>query len=216
MTYIFHDYTAKLDYRKILQKYFSNKGHRLVFPKKKFIECTYRKLDVVYLIVRGKIKQYFLDNDGTERTILVLSKGDMFGEITLIQGDSDRVISETLEETEVIRIAKKDFFDTLDNKEVYNALLEMITTKFRIIMAQLYDNTYCSARTRLINLLTRLSRQYGIKEANTIKIDIKLTHEEIANMIGSSRSTVTRLLNDLSKNNYIQLKNKYIYLNLKS
>ena len=63
-----------------------------------------------------------------------------------------------------------------------------------------------------MNLLMRLSRQYGVKENDTIRIDIRLTHEEIANMIGTTRSTASKIIKELTKANVIYTKNKFIYV----
>lgn len=213
MEYLFQNYIRKSSYRNTVLKHFCNTGSKLVFGKNEMIECQYRKLDGVYLITKGKVKQYFISSDGVERTILLLAKGDIFGEITLFQGDFDMVMTEALEKTEVRKISKEDFFNVLNNhNELFYALFEMITTKFRILMAQIYDNTYYPARDRLINLLMRLSRQYGVKENDTIRIDIRLTHEEIANMIGTTRSTVSKIVKELTRANVIYTKNKFIYL----
>jgi CRP/FNR family cyclic AMP-dependent transcriptional regulator len=213
LEYIFDKYMRKSDYRQTLLSRFGRAGCRIHYKKKELIECKHRPLNEVYLITKGKVKQYYVSKDGIERTILILTEGDMFGEITVYQGDFDMVITEALEETEVNRISKESFFRILDRDiELYNALLQMVTTKFRILMAQIYDNTFFSTKDRLINLLTRLSRQYGIKKEHGIKIDIKLTHQEIAYMIGTTRSTVTKALKKFASEGMICQKNKHIFL----
>jgi len=93
---------------------------------------------------------------------------------------------------------------------------EMVTTKFRILMAQIYDSTFFPINNRLISLLIRLSRQYGMKNNDgSIKINVKLTHQEIANMIGTTRSSVTKTLKSLADNDLIYQQNKYIFLTRK-
>ncbi len=157
MEYVFEEYIRKSDYQEILLSYFSKVGCKQVFEKKELLECTHRPLNEVYLITSGKVKQYYIKYDGTERTILLLSEGDMFGEITLYQEDFDKVITEALEKTEVRRINKNLLFDILNNNpQLYDAILEMVTTKFRILMAQNYDSTFFPINNRLISLLIRL------------------------------------------------------------
>ena len=80
-------------------------------------------------------------------------------------------------------------------------------------MAQIYDNTFFPTNNRLINLLIRLSRQYGIElDDGSMKINVRLTHQEIANMIGTTRSTVSKTLKTLTDSSLIYQQNKYIYL----
>src|SRR5699024_9267572 len=111
MDYILNHYQANYNYRDELLKSFSNTGEKFNFPENSFIEFEYKKLDYIYLILNGQIKQYFIDYEGQEKTILILSKGDIFGEITMIQEDYDLVITETIKHTTVTRINKNTFYE---------------------------------------------------------------------------------------------------------
>lgn len=211
--YILNDYKANYKYRKQLLKSFGNKGTKFSFPENSFIEFEYKKLDYIYLILNGRIKQYFIDYEGQEKTILILSKGDIFGEITMFQEDYDLVITETIEPTIVTKINKDTFYKVLnENPILYNELLLMITTKFRILMAQIHDTVFLNVKEKLYFLLKRLSIQQGIKTNMGARINMKLTHQELANMIGASRSTVTKILNELEKEKKIKRSGKYIYI----
>lgn len=201
----------KYDYRELILKNFIQKGQIIHFERKKIIEPGYKMIDCVYLILKGRVRQYFLDSCGYEKTILILSTGDMFGEITLFQEDFDRVLTETMEGTVVARISEKEFFSTLENyPRLYDPILKMVTTKFRILMDQIYDASYYSTRDKLINLLKRLAMQNGEKVEYGIKINIKLTHYDIAIMIGTTRETITKLLPSLKRDKIIDIKDKYI------
>jgi len=168
-------------------------------------------LDYLYLILDGKVIQYFLDVEGRERIILILSAGDLFGEITMIQGDYDQVITKAYTFVKVCKINKSDLMRYLEeNPKLYDSILLMVTTKFRILMSQLYDNAYFDVKQRLYRLLKRLSVQHKVRVKGGNKIDLKLTHEELASMIGSTRSTVTRLLKELEEEGAITRKGKYI------
>jgi len=213
MDYILNHYQANYNYRDELLKSFSNTGEKFNFPENSFIEFEYKKLDYIYLILNGQIKQYFIDYEGQEKTILILSKGDIFGEITMIQEDYDLVITETIKHTTVTRINKNTFYEILtQNPILYSELLLMITTKFRILMAQVHDTVFLNTKEKLYFLLKRLSIQQGTKTNKGVKINMKLTHQELANMIGSSRSTVTRILKELENEEKIQRKGKYLYI----
>lgn len=137
----------------------------------------------------------------------------MFGEITMIQEDYDLVITETIKPTTLTKISKDIFYEMLaKNPKLYNELLLMITTKFRILMAQIYDTTFFDVKRKLYFLLRRLPIQQGNPTDNGVKINMKLTHQELANMIGSSRSTVTRILNGLEAKKKIMRKGNYLYI----
>lgn len=198
------DYQINYDYKDILLKDLKNIGNIVEFKANSLIEFEHKKLDYIYLINNGIVKQYFINIDGAQKTLLILSAGDIFGEITMIQGDYDQVITKAISNTQLYKIYKDEFYNYLkENPHVYNSILLMITTKFRILMSQIHDKTYRDTKGRLYHLLKRLSMQHGsICEYGT-KIDLIFTHKELADMINSSRSTVTRLINELEKENKI-------------
>lgn len=195
---IYNKYRINYDYRDVLLQYFKDIGNIIEFEADSLIEFEYKKLDYIYLIKNGIVKQSFIDINGVEKTLLVLSTGDTFGEITMIQKDYDQVITKTFSSATVSKISKNKFYDCLHNNlDLYNNILLMITTKFRIIMSQIHDESYLDTEGRLYNLLKRLSIQHGSKYQYGTKIDLSFTHEELANMINSTRSTVTKLINKL-------------------
>jgi len=205
------EYTINYSYRKTILEHLKDIGVEMVFEKGSLIEFEFKKLDYLYLILDGKVIQYFLDVEGRERIILILSAGDLFGEITMIQGDYDQVITKAYTFVKVCKINKSDLMRYLEeNPKLYDSILLMVTTKFRILMSQLYDNAYFDVKQRLYRLLKRLSVQHKVRVKGGNKIDLKLTHEELASMIGSTRSTVTRLLKELEEEGAITRKGKYI------
>jgi CRP/FNR family transcriptional regulator len=208
-----NEYSINYDYRDVLLKHFKDKGKTIYFDKDTLIEFEYKRLDYIYIILDGIVKQFFLDPDGTEKIILILSNGDMFGEITMIQKDYDRVITKTYSPTKVCKIDRSVFYNYLkENPFVYDSITLMITTKFRILMSQIYDNTYLGIKERLFFLLKRLSIQHGSLKQIGYEINLNLTHEELANMIGSTRSTVTRLMNTLESEGKIIRNGKKIII----
>lgn len=94
----------------------------------------------------------------------------------------------------------------------------MISNKLRFLMAQIQDSSFCNAEDRLKNLLIRLALQNGEKVSNGIRINHSFTHEELAGMISSTRSTVTRKIKSLEEKGIIEIReniiikdNEYVY-----
>ncbi len=77
-------------YRPVLLKAFSQSGAKFTLPKGALISCDEGTNNYVYLICSGCISHSFVDENGTIRILLLLSTGDVFGEITLLQEDEDR------------------------------------------------------------------------------------------------------------------------------
>lgn len=205
------EYAIDYSYREIILNNLKDIGTEMFFHKGDFIEFQFKKMDYVYLILDGKVIEYFLDPQGKERIILILSSGDLFGEISMIQEDYDQVVTRAYTDTKVCKINKSDLMSYLEkNPSLYNSILLMVTSKFRILMSQLYDTTYFDAKDRLYRLLKRLSFQHGVKVKEGRKIHLRLIHEDLGSMIGSSRSTVTRLLKELENEGAIIRKGKTI------
>ena len=99
--------------------------------------------------------------------------------------------------------------------EYYKHLIKSLNRKIRIILYQMKDLSFQNVEKRLANLLIRLSNQHGKKSENKfVEIEMELTHQELANMIASTRASVTRALNKFQKENLIKVDaKKYIILN---
>lgn len=167
----------------------------------------------MFIILDGKVKQYLLNHDGQERTIFLLSKGDIFGEIAMAQQSYDFVITKVLEPTLISKVNKKTFFRVVkQDPEILNPLLQMLTSKVKTLIEQIHDASFYSCDDKLFSLLTSLSIKYGEKTSNGTKINIKLTHQELVNMICCTRSTVTRSLKKLENEGKICRDEKYIFV----
>ncbi len=203
----------KYKYKQILLKNFINLGDIEQYNKNTLVEFEYKKLDYIYLIIEGLILQYFLDMEGKERTILILSTGDIFGEITMIQGDHDRVITKTHSNVKLCKISKSNFYNYLEkNPNIYNSLLLMISTKFRTLMYQIHDNAFFHIKDRLLNLLKRLDEQEKAIDEIFPNSQFNFTHEDYANMINSTRSTITRNLKILEEESKIKRSGRRIQI----
>lgn len=201
---ILQNYSINHRYREVLLDKFSKVGTIKDYKKGTFIEYEQQKTGAVYLILDGVVKQFFIGKDGDIKVLLILSKGDMFGEVTIFQNDYDHVNTKTFSQATICKISKDKFYETLrSDPSLYETLLLMVTTKFRTLMYQIYDSTYLNAEERLYSLLKRLSIQHGIKNDIGKEIVLPFTHEEFANIIGSTRSTVSRLLKTLESDGKI-------------
>lgn len=198
-------------YRTRLLQTFSGNGTVHTFKKKTIIQYDGHELDYVYLIRSGCVKQYFLDEMGNIKTLLLLTAGDIFGEITVLQQDQDKVSTCAITDTTLEKITAATFFSLLgQSPAAYEAIMQMHSNKIRILMAQIQDAAFNSITEKLQNLLIRLAHQHGQPVEQGIKITYPFTHDELAAMISSTRSTVTKELNRLKKEQFITLDHHYI------
>ncbi len=169
----------------------------------------------MYLILSGKVKVVRTTEDGKEIILAMHQSGNFFGEMSLIDGKTTPASVMATTDSLIAIISQSDFFNILfsQNKVVEN-LLKILCTRFRHSWdtIQLLNFNNAAHRTKMLFLM--LSDEYGEKTPEGITLNIKLTHQDISDMTGLTRETVTRVLDKLQKSNEIQiLDNKSIRIN---
>lgn len=196
--------------------FFSGKGSTFIYNRKNIIEYGRNSTNYIYLIKKGIVNQYFLEQNGDIKTFLILTKGDLFGEIDFLQQSKNWVITQAYGDVEIDKIPYNLFLTLLEkNPEIYHYINLMLLNKISIFMAQVVDSSFCDTSNKLKNLLTRLSYQYGEDVEDGIKIVCPFTHEDLARMISSTRSTVTRKMKIMEKQGIIRIVNHHIILKVK-
>lgn len=159
----------------------------------------------VYFILRGKVKIYKTDTDGKEQIVNVLQSGDMFPHQGFFRQDDYPAHAAVMEEALLIYIPIKSFEDFIMNHpeisvKLFRVLGDIIMDLHHRLEEQVLHNTY----EQIIMLLLRLSKSYG-KQITIAQIQLttQFTNQELANMIGSSRETISRTLTQLKRKGII-------------
>jgi CRP-like cAMP-binding protein len=168
----------------------------------------------MYLILSGRVKAVLNTSDGKEIIRAIHKKGDSFGELSMIDSKSSSAAVIAMESTTAAIISKTNFFSILySQKKVLDNLLLMFCDRLRSALDRL-ELVNKSAYQRIIALLLQLSNEYGKQATEGYLLNIKLTHQNLADMSGLTRETVTRVLNRLEKDGKICIKkDKTICLN---
>ncbi|WP_226530621.1 Crp/Fnr family transcriptional regulator [Metabacillus niabensis] len=177
-----------------------------VIKKGTIIASPHMNQKILYLIKSGKVRLYKLSESGKELTIDVLGTGHVFGEIGSFTTGSENMYAETWEDSVICTIDKGKFEKVmLDQPSVSLKFIEMLSNRLKEVEELLEYMAYSSVRKRLLFLLNKLVVKFGRelpsgdpKEKDWIQLEISITHQELAMMMGSIRETVTALLNDLT------------------
>lgn len=164
--------------------------------------------DHICIVVEGKVKQVMYDNNGNEKVLFFLSPGEIFGETSYFSKGDMPVILKSCSNSQISFIPRSilDEF-LLKNSFSYNFFMHSLIRKYRISLTQMHDIIFTTSKQKVANTLYRLYIQSpGINDKSML-IDIKLTHQDLANLIGSSRITVTRILKDLRNQDIIDFTN---------
>jgi len=183
--------------------------HPVNIKKKSFIYSMGDSAEKIYILKEGRIKITRLTEEGKELTMDILEPGDIFGELA-IAGESERETSaEALEDSFICAMAKNDFETFIaENPGVSLGITKWFGSRLREIESRLENLIFHDVRSRLLSLFSDLGEKYGEQTPAGTKITLHLSHQEIANLIGATRETVTLELNNLRRDGKLVLEGK--------
>jgi len=167
--------------------------------------------DEIYFIRSGAVNIYSFD--GVKKVILAfLREGEYFGEMALIKpGLLRSATAETTQATKVYTLRRGDFERLIENNpRLAFHLLDYTMERLRRANQQIYDLTFLTVRTRIIKRLLRLAQEYGTPTSQGTVIGLKLTHQQLAEMVGAVRETVSKVLSELQEEGLIKIQAKMI------
>ncbi|MFT9847147.1 Crp/Fnr family transcriptional regulator [Aneurinibacillus sp. REN35] len=169
--------------------------------------------DELYIIKSGVVKIY-RDDKAREIILAIFREGDFFGEMAVLQNERVRSASaRTLEKTTLYVLKRYDFISLLNRSPgIFIKILETALDRLRKANELITDLTILDARTRIVRMILRLIENHGRKNREGVLIDLKLTHQQIADMTGTVRETVTKILLDLQNQQLIRIDKKKIII----
>ncbi len=184
------------------------------FKKKEVILQEEQTSEFMYIIIDGEAKVVQTTDKGKEILITMHKSGDFFGELSLIDGKTAPAAVWATRDSVTAIISKKDFFSLLfAQSKVLESLLRILCERIRESMKKIQLLNFNNASQRIKMLLLMLSENYGEKTEDGTVLNIRLIHQDIADMTGLTRETVTRILDKWQKSGEIKiLKNRRIIL----
>lgn len=184
---------------------------------------TYKKGQVIfyqgnppfglYCINSGKIKITKMGNDGKESIVRLASDGDVLGHRSLFSNENYTATATALEDTAVCFLDKKFILTAIaEQPSIAVNIIQKLSKEMGSAEAKSASMFQKNVRERLAELLLTLSRSYGIKEDQRTRIDIKLTREEIASLIGTASETVIRFITEFKDEGLIEQEGKTIFV----
>ena len=191
--------------------FFTLHGYRRFYPKRSNI---FQLNDVAYegyVVESGRVKTYKLTSEGKEVIFNIVNPGEILGLAEVLLNCPRMRYAETLCDTTLWVMSKKQLFDLFySNNDLCFKNMWILTQQLLRYQNIVEDLAVLPVRDRVIKLLVRLCKELGIQKENYTIIDFPITHEEIAQMVGSTRQTVTLILNELRKKGILTWKQKKI------
>ncbi|MDP7272374.1 MAG: Crp/Fnr family transcriptional regulator [Candidatus Marinimicrobia bacterium] len=182
---------------KKMTPYSYSKGEFIVMEEMEGQQC--------YFITHGSVKITRSSKEGREVILAILTAGEFFGEMSLLDGETRSANVLTLEETKVLALNRNDFMATLEEyPRVSIQLLKELTIRLRKSDLQIASLTLSDAEKRIGLCILRLAGEQGTIRQGHVKIKKFPFQHDIANMAGTSRETVSRTLVLFEQNGLIQ------------
>lgn len=167
----------------------------------------------VYLLKQGRVKIANTAPSGKEVTFEILEPGDVFGELEVLEDAPRSTLAEALDDTLICVIPRKDFDRYLAmHPNVTVKLTKLIGLRLKKIQSRVEDLVFRDVPARLAHLLLELSKTDGVTDKRGIRLKAKLTHQEMANLIGCSRETVSTIMGQFRDDGLIQMDGRTITL----
>ena len=185
--------------------YISEKMIARHYESGKFIFLEDSEGEQCFFVVQGSVKVTRLSKDGREVILAMLNEGEFFGEMALLDGESRSANVIALEQTEVLTLNREDFLVVLhDYPQIAIQLLKEMVDRLRKSDRQIASLSLSDAEKRIALCIIRFADEQGIIKRGQVSIPKMPIQQDIANMAGTSRETVSRAINLLEKENYIK------------
>ena len=148
----------------------------------------------VYVIVRGQIKLLMLSPEGKECLLAIHTTGDLFGELCLA---GTRVRQETavaMEETELHKIPGARFLERLQRDSLFESFVQYLTVRISDQQQVIANLVTVDSQQRLGKTLLQLARKLGKQDPRSIRIEHKISHEELSEMVGTTRPRISEFM----------------------
>jgi CRP/FNR family transcriptional regulator len=169
------------------------------------------KGEAFFFVKSGKVKIYKTSLDGRDITLNILGEGSIFAEVTLFNDINYPATVEVLENSEIGMILNKDIEQMiLNNTTLALQIIKVLTKRLYRSQKTLKEMAFSDTYNRISRTLLDLCERHGKKMELGIEIDTAITRQDIANMVGTSRETVSRVISELKKEKILDTSSKKI------
>lgn len=162
------------------------------FARKAMIFDESDPSQTVYMVKRGAVRLARLTEDGKEVTVAVLGHGDLFGEESIFSERPRTTFAVAQDETLLCMARASDMFALLESQpKVALNVARVMSERLVELQSTVEDLAYARLSDRLLNLFNRLAIEHGRPVDGGIEITVRLTHADLASLVGSTRETVS-------------------------
>jgi CRP-like cAMP-binding protein len=158
----------------------------------------------LYFVNGGRVKVSKVTRDGKSLTLYYCGPSEVFGEACLLDGGPRTEMAEAVENAMLTQIERGDFERLLGGHASLGAsMTKIMVARRRELETKVEALVFRDVTSKLAELLLKLAAEYGVDDARGTLVALKITHQELANLIGSTRETVSLTLSQFKRKKYI-------------
>lgn len=163
------------------------------------------------VVLRGRVKVCTHSEEGKELVFNIINPGEVFGEIALLDGADRTADAVTLDESELLVLERRDFIPFLNkHPEACLRLLSVLCKRLRQTSELLEEALFLEGPSRLAKRLVHLAETFGKPTAHGTRIDMRLSQQQLGNLVGMSRESMNKQLGQWRREGLIRLEDGYI------
>ena len=167
--------------------------------------------DGVMLLVSGRVRICHITPEGKQSIMVFVDPGELFGELAVLDAGNRNEYAEAAENCQVVLIPRAEMHALMQQyPDISFGITKLIGLRRQRIEKRLRNLLFRSNRERLVLLLLELVEQYGENIDGVTHLNLKLSHQELANIIGSTRETVTVVLGKLQSEGFLEIARRKI------
>jgi CRP/FNR family transcriptional regulator len=173
--------------------------------------------DQLYFLLQGTIRLYKVYGDFKEATTAFLKDGGIFGKLSLVEGRWQNVFAEAVTDARVAGVRKAALTEVIKRRpefalKLFSSFSERLRQSDEVIESLIHREV----STRLATLLLNLSDRFGEDNGAGVILDLRLTHQDLANMVASTREAVSKAMSGFQREGFVKVENRKITILNKS
>ena len=167
--------------------------------------------NTLFIIVQGMVKIVRSSGEGRVKTLAILGSGDFFGEMALVEQECRSASARAMKDSQLLVISRCDFEAILKKyPSISHELMKILSQRLREADREIENLSFQNVLARLAIALMDLAEKHGTQTSRGIEIQLELTHQELAEMVGTAREVVSRILLSFKKNKCIAIDRRTI------
>jgi CRP-like cAMP-binding protein len=167
----------------------------------------------LFLVASGKVRIFKLSAAGREQVLAVEGPGSSFAELPVFDGGNYPAAASALEDTEVVFISRKDFQSFCrEHPDVALKVIAVVGGRLRRLVGIIEELSFTTVRQRLIAMLLRLAAESGIASKQGVRVELAMSHQDLASGLGTVRELVSRNLSRLQAEGFLEVEGRKIVI----